>query len=88
MEKVQFNQTRFKVVKNNRGSQRGEILDKFLAKLNPSREASGYKPFTHARLSVMLAHIQTEDLHAFYRQCETTNIPFSAFFFWSLKVKK
>ena len=88
MEKIRFDGEKFKVVKNNRGSQRGELLDKFLAKLNPTRVADGYKPLTHSRISKSLAHIPTEDLHAFYQQCEKSNIPFSAYFFWSLKIKK
>ncbi len=88
MEKINFYQTKFKVIKNNRGSQRGELLDKFLSRLNPSRIADGYKPLTHSRISGFLAHIPTEDLHAFYQQCEKATIPFSAYFHWSLKVKK
>lgn len=81
--------SRFKVVKNNRGSARGELLDKFLARLNPDREASGYKPYTHARVSLMLQHIKAiDELDAFYKQCEQSGIPFGAFFHWSLKPKK
>lgn len=88
MEKINFDQTKFKVVKNNHGSQRGELLDKFLEELNPTREKSGYKKLTYSRISLLLAHIPTEDLHAFYQQCEKATIPFSAYFHWSLKVKK
>ena len=88
MKTINFDQTKFKVVKNNRGSERGELLDKFLEKLNPTREKSGYKKLTHPRLSVMLSHIPTDELYAFYSQCEKSNIPFSPFFFWSLKAQK
>jgi hypothetical protein len=81
--------SRFKVVQGNRGSARGDVLDMFLSRLNPDRVAKGFKPLTHSRLSVMLAHIkETDDLHAFYRQCDQAGIPFSAFFHWSLKPKK
>tara|TARA_R110002049_G_scaffold140930_5_gene302301 strand:- start:31046 stop:31294 length:249 start_codon:yes stop_codon:yes gene_type:complete len=73
----------------NRGSARGDILDRFLARLNPSREASGYRPYTHARLSLLVQHIKgVDELEAFYKQCDTAEIPFSAFFHWSLKPKK
>jgi len=88
MKTVNFDATKFKVVKNNHGSQRGLILDQFLEKLNPTREKSGYKKLTHSRISGLLAHIPTEDLHAFYQQCEKATIPFSAYFHWSLKIKK
>lgn len=88
MQKIKNNLSKFKVVKNNRGSQRGEMLDKFLERLNPPRIADGYKPLSHSRLSKLLAHIPTEDLHAFYKQCENSDMPFGAYFHWSLKVKK
>lgn len=78
---------RFSVVEKNRGSQRGEMLDKFLERLNPSRIAAGYKPLSHARIATMLSHIPTDYLFAFYRQCETSQLPFSAYFHWSLKAK-
>ena len=80
---------RFQVVKGNRGSARGELLDRFLARLNPAREAKGYKKYTHSRLSMMLQHIKdVTELDAFYKQCEKSDIPFSAYFHWSLKPKK
>ena len=80
--------SRFTVVKHNRGSARGDLLDQFLERLNPPRVVSGYRPYTHARLSLMLAHIkETDDLHAFYRQCDAAGIPFSVYFHWSLKPK-
>lgn len=79
---------RFQVVSNNRGSERGELLDKFLARLNPARKADGYREYSHARIATMLAHIPTEDLYAFLRACETSDIPFGAKFHYELKVKK
>lgn len=78
---------RFSVVEKNRGSQRGEMLDKFLARLNPSRVAAGYKPLSHARIAVLVSHIPTEDLYAFYKQCEASQLPFSAYFHWAIKAK-
>lgn len=88
-KRVTSSMARFQVVLGNRGSARGEILDRFLERLNPSRVAAGYKPYTHARLSLMVQHIKGNDeLHAFYEQCDKAGIPFSAMFHWSLKVKK
>lgn len=88
MRHLATNMARFQVVENNRGSARGDVLDRFLARLNPSRVAAGYKPYTHARLSLLLQHIKgADELEAFYKQCEKAGIPFSAFFHWSLKPK-
>lgn len=84
MERELFDLSRFTVKENNRGSQRGDMLDKFLAKLNPSRIAAGYKPLTHARLSMMLSHLHTDQLYPFYKDCQRAK-NFSAYFHWSLK---
>lgn len=89
MRPLATNMHRFQVVQNNRGSARGDVLDRFLERLNPPRVAAKYKPYTHARLSLMLQHIKgADELEAFYKQCDTAGIPFSAFFHWSLKPKK
>ena len=49
----------------------------------------GYKPYTHARLAFMLAHIKDlDELYMFYKNCERAGIPFGAYFHWSLKVKR
>jgi hypothetical protein len=89
MNRITADLSRFQVVQGNRGSARGDILDRFLERLNPSRVAAGYKPYTHARLSLMLQHIKgADELHAFYEQCDKAGIPFSAYFHWALKPKK
>lgn len=68
-------------------SERAEILQKFLDKLNADRGA--YKPITAKRLSMMLSDAQLKtpaDIYTFYRQCENAK-HFSRFFWWSLKAK-
>lgn len=81
-----FDTSRFTVAPT-RGSERGELLDKFLERLNPAMVAKGYRPYTHARLSAKLAHIPTEQLYPFFKDCERAGIPFGAYFHWSLKPK-
>jgi hypothetical protein len=78
-------QKEYRVVEGNRGSARGEILEKFLDRLNPAREAGGYEPYTVQRIAVLLAHVPTDDLYVFYKQCDQAGIPFGAYFHWSLK---
>ena len=87
-KKLSINLSRFKVVEKNRGSQRGDMLDRFLERVNQSREAAGYKPLSIKRLAMMLAHIPTEDLYAFYQMCEKSDLPFTAKFHYELKVRK
>lgn len=68
-------------------SHRAELVEQFLTRLNPSRVEAGYKALTPARLGMMLAHVQTDDLHAFYKSCEGYKGGFSRCFFGSLKKK-
>lgn len=51
---------------------------------NKTKELRPIKPH---ELGIQLAHIPTEDLYAFFRQCEQAK-NFSKYFWWSLKPKK
>jgi len=87
VKQIKFDLSRFKVEKNLRGSRRGEMIDKFLSRINPSREAGGYKPLTPAALNRMISHIPTDQLYPFYKDCERAK-NFSKYFFWSIKANK
>ncbi len=52
-------------------SERDELLDVFVARLNAGNIADGYPKTTHARVAKMLAHIPTGDLYDVYRKCDT-----------------
>lgn len=51
-------------VKKGRATERGDLLETFLARLNPSRAAAGYRPLTFGRLAYKLQGIPTTDLYA------------------------
>lgn len=67
---------------------RGDLLDSFLDRLNTARVGTKYPPLKIGRLAAMLAHIPTDDLHAFYQMCEKSDLPFGAKFHFELKVRK
>ena len=46
-----------------RRSERGDLIDSFLLRLNPGRKAKGYDPLTYGRLAYLLAGIKTGDLY-------------------------
>jgi hypothetical protein len=50
--------------KSKRATERGDLLDIFLARLNPPRKSAGYRPLTHARLAYRLTGIKTADLYS------------------------
>jgi hypothetical protein len=88
MKSPSLDLSRFQVVKGNRGSLRGEMLDSFRRYLNPDRRASGYGELSHPRLAQIVQHIETDDLVAFLKQCQTAKCGFSKCFWGSLKTKK
>lgn len=77
-----------KTTEKKRSSERGQLLDSFLSRLNVSRLEGGFKPLTHGRLSYMLAGIPTSDLYALQSKCddaERRNYPWSAIFWKEIK---
>lgn len=57
-------------LKNQPRSEREELLDRFLAKLNPDRAKKGMDPISVGRLVKMFELVPTHDLHAIYKNCE------------------
>ena len=72
-------------------TERGELLDTFLSRLNPARERAGYKQLDHKRLSYKLAGIETKDLYALLSKCndaERRGYAWGAIFEMELKAPK
>lgn len=67
-------------------SERAEILEKFVDKLNTFRRQDGFKPLPVKSYAVMLGHLDTRDLRDFYKDCENAK-HFSKYFWWALKPK-
>ena len=67
MKKIQSNK---QYVIKKAGSECGDLLDQFLARLNPSRITDGYDPLTHASLATFLTKVLTKDLYTFYKECD------------------
>ena len=51
-------------------SERASLIELFVTKLNNSRRAGGYKPLTPGFYASKMAHIETDDLFAFYKKLE------------------
>jgi hypothetical protein len=52
-------------------SERAELLERFVTRLNGSRVAGGYKALGAGFYASKMSHIETEDLHAFYKKLES-----------------
>lgn len=68
-------------------TQREELLDKFLSRLNTDRVKAGYQPLTFPRLARMLKGFSDHQLHTLYRECETGR-SFGALLKWKLDALK
>jgi hypothetical protein len=64
-------------------TERGDIFDTILSRLNPPRARKGLPPVSYKRLGFMLTKIPTADLYALVSKCndaERRGCPWSAIF--------
>ena len=52
-------------------SERGELIERFVTRLNASRVAGGYKALGAGYYASKMSHIATEDLYPFYKKLES-----------------
>ena len=70
-----------------RETERGELMNYFLSRINPSRISDGMAPVTMGHLGKILQQIPTKDLYYLKRVC--SDAPnFSKKFWWELDPKK
>lgn len=65
-------------------SERAELLEKFVTRLNSSRVAGGYKPLGAGFYASKMALIPTDELHAFYKELDGSK-NFCALWWWKCK---
>lgn len=58
------------VQKNQPRSEREELYDLFLVRLNPDRAKKGMGPISAGRLAKMFELVSVSDMHAIYKNCE------------------
>lgn len=74
-------------VEKTRDTERGELMKKFMSRLNPPRLAKRMRPLTYPWLGKKLEGIPTKDLYYLYTVCDDSK-NFSARFWWELDPKK
>jgi hypothetical protein len=70
IKKPTFDLSRFSKPKSKASSERASLIEPFVTKLNNSRVVGGYKPLTPNFYASKMSHIQTDELHAFYKKLE------------------
>jgi hypothetical protein len=74
-----------------RRTERSDLLETFMLRLNPGRKAKGYPTLTYGRLAYLLTGIKTADLYYLLSVCtdaERRGYPFSAIFWKELRPNK
>lgn len=68
-------------------SERAELIEKFVTRLNNSRVAGGYKPLGAKFYATKMALIPTDELHMFYKELDSSK-NFCALWWWKCCPKK
>jgi hypothetical protein len=79
---------RERLSKPRRRTERGDLFDTILSRLNPSRARKGLPPVTYSRLGYLLTDVPTKDLYALISRCddaERRRYPWSAIFWKEIK---
>jgi hypothetical protein len=74
--------------KKTRRTERGDVFDTILSRINPGRIKKGYQPVSYGRLAYLLTGIPTKDLYALISKCddaERRGYPWGAIFFKEIK---
>lgn len=73
--------------KKNRATERGELMEYFLKKLNQARVQDGLAPMTMGRIARLLMATPTKDLYYLQTVCDRAP-HFSKKFWWEVNPKK
>lgn len=87
MKRVELDMSRFKVEKSNIKSERAELIERFVTRLNNSRITAGYKPLGVKFYATKMALIPTDELHMFYKELDQSK-NFCALWWWKCSKNK
>jgi len=73
--------------KKQAGSERGDLMQYFMDRLNPYRRQDGFPPLTYPRMGKILQGLTTRDLYYLKSRCDDAK-SFSKTFWWLLDTKK
>ncbi len=68
-------------------SERQEIIESFVKKINLDREGTAYKPVSWVQINGLLRKKQPSELYGLFKACEGGGCAFSKVFFGVLKKK-
>jgi hypothetical protein len=84
MQQLTFNLDNLQI---DRTTHWNELVGRFTERINPDRISAGYKPYSYARVGMMLSGRTYTQLEELYVQCEKASCGFSRYFGWRIKQK-
>lgn len=87
IKKITYDLSRFQKPTTKATSERAELIERFVIRLNNSRKAAGYKPLGAGFYASKMSHIATGELHFFYKKLDQSD-NFSALWWHYCKPKK
>jgi hypothetical protein len=84
--KTYLEQIKRRAEKTGAKSERGELVARFVERINAERKGTKFPQVTAARVNFMLAHLSIKDLYWLLGECEKAD-SFSKRFFGALKNK-
>lgn len=82
-----FDISRFNTPITKATNERASLIEPFVMRLQQDAIKSGYRPLSKARICMLMAYIDTDDLHYFYKKLdESPN--FGAIWNWYVNPKK
>lgn len=87
MDQIKFDLERYSRPTTKATSERAELIERFVTRLNDSRVASGFKPLTAAFYASKMSHIETDELLFFYKKLDNMK-SFSSGWWWHCNPKK
>jgi hypothetical protein len=86
-KKASFDFSRFEKPVTKANSERASLIEPFVTRLNNSRIAGGYKPYTAGFVASKMSHIKTQDIYAHYEMLNKSK-NFCALWHWYNVPKK
>ena len=85
-KKSTFDFARFQKPITKANSERASLLEPFIERLQRDARLAGYKPMSKARICMLMAYIDTEDLYTFHKKL-TKSPNYGAIWNWYVVAK-
>ena len=87
-KKSTFDFARFQKPTSGANSERASLLQPFIERLNDSRRAGGYRPYTCGYVASKMSHIATDELDFHYKQLASSKNFCALWHYYNVPKKK